>query len=321
MTPQERLARIDAELAADNQLPSLDHLGIPTISVAEAATTSKKYRLLADGDSWFDYPIGRDVLDYLNNYFQHPVTKLAKAGSTLNELVYGPDKLFRSDPSQGKTRLTKVVEKLREQQFDAILFSGGGNDIAGPEFFSFINHAASELPNPNRSVLDGVVHGSFRKAYEDMIEVLLAEAQRQGIHLPIFVHGYDYPWPDGRGAVALGIVGPWFEETFRKKGFPLWAAMVQSSSSAAQLSRNLLSRLTTCSLPCRQSTRGKFSKLIFSAPCPIATTGLMNCIRPTLASRPWLGSSIIAFMRCFRKRARAPRDDDFPLSTSPHSPN
>jgi hypothetical protein len=213
MTPQERLARINAELATDDQIPPLDATG-----------PAKKYRLLAEGDSWFDYPLGKDVLDYLNNYFKHPVTKLAKAGSTLNELVYGPDELLKSDPRQGKTRLTKVVEKLREQQFDAYLFSGGGNDIAGPEFFSFINHAASALPNPNQSVLDGVVNGTFRKAYEDMIEVLLAEAQDLGIQLPILVHGYDYPWPDGRGAVALGISGPWFEDSFRKKGFPISGA-------------------------------------------------------------------------------------------------
>ena len=218
MTTQERLARINAELAADDQMPPLDSLGISTAAVADAAATGRKYELLADGDSWFDYPLGKDVLDYLNNFFKHPITKLAKAGSTLNELVYGPVELFTSDPSQGKTRLTMVVEKLRKQQFDAFLFSGGGNDIAGPEFFSFINHAASELPNPNRSVLDGVVNGTFRKAYEDMVEVLLAEAQNLSIRLPIFVHGYDYPWPDGRGAVALGIIGPWFEESFRKKG-------------------------------------------------------------------------------------------------------
>jgi lysophospholipase L1-like esterase len=221
MTPQERLARINAELSADDQVPQLDTLGIPEAALAEAAATPKKYRLLAEGDSWFDYPLGKDVLDYLNKFFKHPITKLARAGSTLNELVYGPDKLFKTDPSQGKTRLTKVVEKLRQQRFDALLFSGGGNDIAGPEFFSFVNHAASELPNPNQSVLDGVVNGTFRKAYEDMIEVLLTESQNQGVHLPIFVHGYDYPWPDGRGAIALGIVGPWFEDSFRKKGFPL----------------------------------------------------------------------------------------------------
>lgn len=224
MTPQERLARIDAELASDDHMPSLTDFGISATALADSAAPAQKFRLLAEGDSWFDYPLGKDVLDYLNNFFKHPVTKLAKAGSTLNELVYGPDELFKSDPSQGKTRLTMVVEKLREHAndpFDAFLFSGGGNDIAGPEFFSFINHAASSLPNPNQSVLDGVVNGTFRKAYEDMIEVVLAEAQNLGIELPIFLHGYDYPWPDGRGAVALGIIGPWFENSFRKKGFPI----------------------------------------------------------------------------------------------------
>ena len=221
MTPEERLSRIDAELAADATMPALEAFAIPMTAMVEAAAIPRKFRLLADGDSWFDYPLGKDVLDWLNNFFKHPVTKLAKSGSTLNELVYGPDELFRSDPGQGKTRLTRVVEKLREQRFDAFLFSGGGNDIAGDEFYSFINHAASELENPNRNVLDGVVHGTFRKAYEDMIEVLLAETQRQGIQLPIFVHGYDYPWPDGRGAIALGIVGPWFEKSFREKGFPV----------------------------------------------------------------------------------------------------
>jgi hypothetical protein len=220
MTPIERLTRIDAELAAVHDLPlslSAEHAR----RAASAAAPAKKFKLLADGDSWFDYPLGRDVLDWLNNYFKHPITKLARAGSTLNELVYGPGDLLQSDPDQGTTRLTEVVRKLREQRFDAFLFSGGGNDIAGPEFFSFVNHAASHLKNPNAEVLTGVVDGTFYKAYEDMVEVLQAEAEREKIKLPIFVHGYDYPWPDGRAAVALGIAGPWFDPTFRKKGYPL----------------------------------------------------------------------------------------------------
>jgi hypothetical protein len=219
MTPTERLARIDAEIAAQQAVPAqkmMAEFALPKLKAAPA----KKYKLLADGDSWFDYPLGQDVLDYLNNYFQHPVTKLARAGSTLNELVYGPGDLLLSDPSQGTTRLTEVVAKLREQRFDAYLFSAGGNDIAGPEFFSFVNHAASRLANPNAEVLHGVVSATFQKAYEDMIDILQMVAEKQGIKLPIFVHGYDYPFPDGRGALALGIVGPWFDPTFRKKGYP-----------------------------------------------------------------------------------------------------
>ena len=53
----------------------------------------------------------------------------------------------------------------------------GGNDIAGPEFFSFVNHAASHLANQNAEVLHGVVGATFEKAYEDVIDVLQAEAQ------------------------------------------------------------------------------------------------------------------------------------------------
>jgi hypothetical protein len=237
MTPKERLARIDAEIAAQKAVPAqkmMAEFALPKLTAAPA----KKYELLADGDSWFDYPLGQDVLDYLNNYFQHPVTKLARAGSTLNELVYGPGDLLLSDPSQGTTRLTEVVKKLREQKFDAYLFSGGGNDIAGPEFFSFVNHAASRLANPNAEVLHGVVSATFQKAYEDMIDVLQMVAKQQGIKLPIFVHGYDYPWPDGRGAVALGISGPWFDPTFRKKGYPF----DNNDSQQLQNRRTILNR-------------------------------------------------------------------------------
>ncbi len=218
MTPAQRLARIDLELTATFSAPAF---ATRRYLRAAAAPSARKFKLLADGDSWFDYPLGRDVLDYLNNYFRHPVTKLARAGSTLNELVYGPGDLLLSDPGQGTTRLTRVIGKLREQKFDAFLFSGGGNDVAGPEFFSFLNHAASQLLNPNAEVLDGVVNGTFLKAYEDMIEVVQAEARRQKITLPIFIHGYDYPWPDGRGAAVLGLAGPWFDPTFNKKGYPL----------------------------------------------------------------------------------------------------
>jgi lysophospholipase L1-like esterase len=211
MTPKERLGRIDLELKADQKLRK---------RALPSAAPRKKYELLAEGDSWFDYPLGKDVLDCLDNIHGHSITKLARAGSLLNEMVYGPDEVLHSDPGQAKTRLTQVIEKLRKGKFDAFLFSGGGNDIAGPEFFSFLNHAASELGGLNAEVVKGVVHGTFRKAYEDLIEVLQLEAKNQKIELPIFIHGYDYPWPDGRGAIALGIIGPWFDDSFKKKGFP-----------------------------------------------------------------------------------------------------
>lgn len=101
-------------------------------------------------------------------------------------------------------------------------FSAGGNDVAGDEFFSFINNARSALTPVNQEVLNGVVNGTFKAAYQYLIETALAAAKDIGLAMPIFTHGYDYPWPDGRGVISFLAwrVGPWFDGTFNQKNYP-----------------------------------------------------------------------------------------------------
>ena len=50
------------------------------------------------------------------------------------------------------------IDRIDQKRPDVVLLSGGGNDIAGEEFFSFVNNAQSNLANPNQDVLDGVIH-------------------------------------------------------------------------------------------------------------------------------------------------------------------
>jgi hypothetical protein len=59
----------------------------------------------------------------------------------------------------------------------------------------------------NQEVLDGVVNNTFKTAYEYLINTARAAARQAHITMPIFTHGYDYPWPDGRGGYFL----PWLE--------------------------------------------------------------------------------------------------------------
>ena len=113
-----------------------------------------------------------------------------------------------------------MIHRIDVNKPQAVLLSGGGNDVAGPEFFSFLNNALSKLENPNSKVLDGVLSQTFVKAYEDLIETIIAKAQQMNNKLPIFIHGYDYPWPDGRGFTIFNLVGPWFNDTFNKKNYP-----------------------------------------------------------------------------------------------------
>lgn len=207
----------------------------PLRAMLAASPVKRTFRLLAQGDSWFDYAPGTDLIDCLHSVHGHEITNIAVAGSTLNDEAYGPvpREFFGLGPPQSDDpdRITELVHHIQEEKPQALLLSAGGNDVAGDEFFSFVNNARSGLPPVNAEVLGGVVNGTFRDAYEYLITTALATAQAGGFTMPIFTHGYDYPWPDGRGVFTfLGWgIGPWFDNTFNHKNYP--------NESAAQLKR------------------------------------------------------------------------------------
>lgn len=180
-----------------------------------------KGKLLAQGDSWFDYP-GHDIIDYMQFRHGYSVENIGVAGSTLNDIVYGPvpENWFGIPQADSVSRLAELIDLMSQFSPDAILLSGGGNDIAGDQFFSFVNNAKSGLENPNTEVVKGVMEHTFKKAYKDLIDVILEKSAQSGRETPIFVHGYDYPWPDGRGVTFFNLQGPWFHKTFNQKNLP-----------------------------------------------------------------------------------------------------
>jgi len=209
----------------------------PLRAMLAAAPAKRTFNLLAQGDSWFDYPPGTDLIDCLHSNHGHTITNIAVAGSTLNDEAYGPvpRELFGLPigplQSDDPDRITELVHHLQQGsdqgQFQALLLSAGGNDIAGDEFFSFINNSRSSLVPVNQEVLDGVVNGTFKTAYLYLFDTALKAAPGSGFK--IFTHSYDYPFPDGRGVISfLGWkVGPWFDPTFNAKNYP--------NTNAAQL--------------------------------------------------------------------------------------
>jgi hypothetical protein len=200
----------------------------PVRAMLQAAPVKRTFALLAQGDSWFDYPPGTDLIDCLHSNHGHAITNIAVAGSTLNDEAYGPVPRemfglpFGPKQTDDPDRITELVHKIQTVKPQGLLLSAGGNDVAGDEFFSFINNARSGLAPINAGVLNGVVNGTFKAAYLYLIDTALAAAADAGIVMKIFTHGYDYPWPDGRGVISfLGWkVGPWFDPTFNAKNFP-----------------------------------------------------------------------------------------------------
>jgi hypothetical protein len=189
-----------------------------TPGVAAVATTPV---LVAEGDSWFDYP-WTDILRILEDTYLYDVESVAHKGDRIEDMAYGGGQL-----EEFTRRLEKLLERNTVPQ--AILLSGGGNDVAGPEFGMLLDHAQSATPGLNQLVVQGVME-RIRLAYITILSSIsnvCAERGHPGI--PILVHGYDYPVPDGRGFFGgWGFLpGPWLEPGFREKGFLVLAQRKQ----------------------------------------------------------------------------------------------
>jgi lysophospholipase L1-like esterase len=170
--------------------------------------------LVAEGDSWFDYPL-HDVLSILEDEHGFDVESAAHKGDTVEDMAYSGGQF---------DDFARLLEKVLRQGRvpDAILLSGGGNDIAGNEFAVLLNHAASGLPPLNDDVVHGVIDVRTRNAYA----FLLSGISEIATHLlerpiPVVLHGYDYAVPDGRGFLGgfAFLPGPWLQPGFHRKGY------------------------------------------------------------------------------------------------------
>lgn len=169
--------------------------------------------LVAAGDSWFDYPIC-DVLKRLEDKYGYNVESAAQAGDAIEAMAYQGGQLDEFARCLEKVLAHGVKPK-------AILVSGGGDDIAGKEFGMLLNIATSSISGWNSEIVEGVVNERISTAYKSMLTSINVLFEKyMNVTLPILVHGYDYPVPDGRGfGGGWPLPGPWLEPGFREKLF------------------------------------------------------------------------------------------------------
>lgn len=184
----------------------------PHMKLAAAAGGATKGWIVAEGDSWFDYP-GSDILDCLDQ-LGYSIQSVARAGDRAEMMAFGKGQL---------DKLAAAIDKVIAQgKLKAILLSGGGNDIAGAEFGFLINHAGSPREGLNESVITGVIDERVQDAYVHIIRKVTDLCQTMlNEPVPIIVHGYGYPIPDGDGVLGGWgpLPGPWLRPGFIEKGF------------------------------------------------------------------------------------------------------
>ncbi|HLZ41917.1 MAG TPA: hypothetical protein VKQ11_13200 [Candidatus Sulfotelmatobacter sp.] len=181
--------------------------------------------LAAAGDSWFDYPL-HDVLKLLEDAHGYNVESTAHKGDPIEKMAYTGGQLDDFARKLEKIQARGAVPK-------AVLVSGGGDDVAGNEFGMLLNNAFSPIAGWDDEVVDGVLNQRIFTAYVQMLTTITSLCQGTfGKIVPILVHGYDYPVPDGRGFLGgWPFPGPWLDPGFREKNFsdlPTRIAMMQA---------------------------------------------------------------------------------------------
>lgn len=192
-------------------------------------------KLLVDGDSWFDYPLGGAVpfVNHTDIIAQLPAL-CDRPPYILNLAHYGD----ATTTELGLPRVQKMIDAINTAkntpngQFDAILFSGGGDDVVGDPFCIWLNDAADVGNNAanglNAARLGGVLD-LVEASYLDLIQ--LRNDNLPGA--PIFVHSYDFAIPSG--VPACPTAGPWMKPSLDYCG---WTNL----SDATQIVRNALTQ-------------------------------------------------------------------------------
>jgi hypothetical protein len=155
------------------------------------AAAAAPLNLIALGDSWFSYPapdpfLPTDVIQELKSVLSLP-----------DDLI-----LLLSHPRDATTTLMGVTR--RQQLYDnlvdplngavdAVLFSGGGDDLAGEQFRLWLNDAAAvgnDIARAINTTAYADILGVAETALRDLIATCRQADNATGRKTLIFVHGY-----------------------------------------------------------------------------------------------------------------------------------
>ena len=171
----------------------------------------QKPQILAEGDSWFAIPTARNIIKQVNKLGKFNILNLASSGDEAMEMMTW---------SQKKKIHRLLADEDHEYDFKAFLFSGGGNDIVGPELwhlFKDYQDGMSALDCFNQKMLQ-VKMTQIEMAYRELLGI------RDNLRpdLPVITHSYDRAIPNGKPNKLLGIIkiGPWMKPSLDERKIP-----------------------------------------------------------------------------------------------------
>jgi hypothetical protein len=200
---REQVARDRAQRYSDflKQTKNLTEAPAPGIALRALAPAPGKenLRILAEGDSWFDYPLpvthGDGVIYQLQRILGYPIANMAHYGLEVEQMM-------------GLSTRQEIISRLSDPQvkYDALLFSGGGNDLVGDQFCIWLRDAPPVVP-PAQMLDENAAEAALailEAEYRELVDI----RDQYSPETVIFVHAYDFPPITGIGVCG---VGPWLK--------------------------------------------------------------------------------------------------------------
>lgn len=162
--------------------------------------------LLAHGDSWFDYPLDGNSLPLADTDIIAQLKRIGNPSPLILNVSHFGD---ATTTEMGLPMQERMIAALQDPNNwlgngpDAILFSGGGDDIAGNQFCIFLDYNQPGSNGLNAARFQGVLD-MVQASYEDLFDF----RDRYASGVPIFGHCYDFAIPSD---VHPACAGPWLK--------------------------------------------------------------------------------------------------------------
>lgn len=177
------------------------------LTAAPAAPAPEPLVMLAHGDSWFDYPLNGNSVSLRSTDIIAHLETLGQVNPLVLNVSHFGDATTAELSLPKQQRMLQALEDprnwLSSGKPDAILFSGGGDDIAGDQFCIYLDYAFSGGNGLDMARLQGALD-VIRASYQDLF--LFRDVYASGV--PIFAHCYDFPLPNG---AHPDCAGPWLK--------------------------------------------------------------------------------------------------------------
>ena len=163
--------------------------------------------VLSEGDSWFSYPINRNLVDHIEMMREFAILRLEHSGDEARTIL-----------KPGGKQLENLGKYLKKYPFQVLLFSGGGNDIVDENLPGFLNRKT-----PGMTWRDCINETALSARFDEIVAAyqrLLALRDSVRRDCLVITHCYDYPVPNGikaKSAFGLATRGPWIRPHMVKK--------------------------------------------------------------------------------------------------------